>query len=100
MVNVLIGNKNTAELDILCQNLANDKDYRIENVTTGKDTVTMYLKTNPDILVLDNSLSDMTIEDIVNRLSSNPVESKKCNTILTLPKTYNIRMKLIGCYNL
>lgn len=92
MVNVLIGNKNTAELDILCQNLANDKDYRIENVTTGKDTVTMYLKTNPDILVLDNSLSDMTIEDIVNRLSSNPVESKKCNTILTLPKTYNIRM--------
>ncbi|HCF34700.1 MAG TPA: hypothetical protein DER15_05130 [Clostridiales bacterium] len=92
MVNVLIGNKNTAELDILCQNLANDKDYRIENVTTGKDTVTMYLKTNPDILVLDNSLSDMTIEDIINRLSSNPVESKKCNTILTLPKTYNIRM--------
>lgn len=92
MVSVLIGNKNTIELDILCQELANDKDYRIENVDTGKDAVTMYLKTKPDILILDNSLSDMTIEDIVNRLSSNPLERKKCNTILTLPQNYNIRM--------
>lgn len=93
MVNVLIGNKNTAELDILGQTLANDKNYRIQNVATGKDAVSMYLKTNPDILILDNSLSDMTIEDIVDRLSSNPVERKKCNTILTLPLDYNIRMK-------
>lgn len=92
MVNVLIGNKNTIELDILCQKLANDKDYRVQNVDTGKETITMYLKTNPDILILDNSLTDMTVEDIVNRLSSNPLESKKCNTILTLPENYNIRM--------
>lgn len=92
MVNVLVGNKNTTELDILCQNLTNDKNYRIENVHTGKDIISMYLKTEPDILILDNSLPDMTIEDIVNRLSSNPLESKKCNTILTLPQDYNIRM--------
>lgn len=92
MVNLLVGNKNTKELDILCQELANDKDYRIENVNTGKDTLTMYLRINPDILILDNSLSDMTIENIVDRLSSNPVERKKCNTILTLPQDYNIRM--------
>ena len=58
----------------------------------GKEAITMYLKTNPDILILDNSLTDMTVEDIVNRLSSNPLESKKCNTILTLPENYNIRM--------
>ena len=92
MVNLLIGNKDTTELDILYQKLANDKDYRIQNVDTGKDTITMYLKTNPDILILDNSLTDMTVEDIVNRLSSNPLESKKCNTILTLSENYNIRM--------
>ena len=65
MVNVLIGNKSTIELDTLCQKLANDKDYRIENVTTGKDAITMCLKLNPDILILDSSLPDMTIEDIV-----------------------------------
>lgn len=92
MVNVLIGNKSTIELDTLCQKLANDKDCRIENVTTGKDAITMCLKLNPDILILDSSLPDMTIEDIVSRLSSNPVERKKCNTILTLPMDYNIRM--------
>lgn len=99
MVNVLVGNKNTTELDILCQNLANDKNYRVDNVTTGKDIVAMYLKTNPDILVLDNSLPDMTIEDIISRLSSNPLERKKCNTILTLPLDYNIKMRRYGKIN-
>ena len=92
MVNVLIGSKNTVELDILYQKLANDKNYRVENVTTGKDTVNMYLKTNPDILILDNSITDMSIEEIVGRLSSNPLERKKCNTVLTLPLDYNIKM--------
>ena len=92
MVNVLIGSKNTAELDILYQKLANDKNYRVENVSTGKDTVNMYLKTNPDILILDNSITDMSIEEIVGRLSSNPLERKKCNTVLTLSEDYNIKM--------
>ena len=92
MVNLLIGNKNTTELDILYQKLANDKDYRVESVTTGKDTLSMYLEINPDILILDNSLPDMAVEDIVNRLSVNPVERKKCNTILTLPLNYTIKM--------
>lgn len=92
MVNVLIGSKNTAELDILYQKLANDKNYRVENVSTGKDTVNMYLKTKPDILILDNSITDMSIEEIVGRLSSNPLERKKCNTVLTLSEDYNIKM--------
>ena len=92
MINVLIGSKNTAELDILYQKLANDKNYRVENVTTGKDTVNMYLKTNPDILILDTSITDMSIEEVVGRLSSNPLERKKCNTVLTLPLDYNIKM--------
>lgn len=80
MVNVLIGSKNTTELDILYQKLANDKNYRVENVNTGKDTITKYLKINPDILILDNSLPDMSIEEVVGRLSSNPLERK--NVIL------------------
>lgn len=92
MVNVLIGSKNTTELDILYQKLANDKNYRVENVNTGKDTITKYLKINPDILILDNSLPDMSIEEVVRRLSSNPLERKKCNTVLTLPLDYNIKM--------
>ena len=92
MVNVLIGSKNTVELDILYQKLANDKISRVENVNTGKDTITKYHKINPDILILDNSLPDMSIEVVVGRLSSNPLERKKCNTVLTLPLDYNIKM--------
>ena len=92
MINVLIGNKNTTELDILCQDLTNDKNYRIENVSTGKETISTYLKINPDILILDSSLSDITVVDIVNRLSSNPFERRKCNIILTLTQNYNIRI--------
>ncbi len=87
----LSGSKNTTNLDILCE-LANDKNYRMKNVKSGKDTINCYLKTNPDILILDNSLPDMSIEEIINRLSSNPIERKKCNTILTLPLDYNIKM--------
>ena len=71
MVNLLIGNKDTTELDILYQKLANDKDYRVESVNTGKDTLAMYLEINPDILILDNSLPDMAVEDIVNRKMNN-----------------------------
>lgn len=99
MVNLLIGNKSTKELDILCHELANDKDYRVENVATGKDTVDMYWRINPDILVLDNNLPDMSMEDVINRLSSNPVERKKCNLILTVPPDYKIKLNTFAKIN-
>ncbi|MBQ2917151.1 MAG: hypothetical protein IJE59_03125 [Clostridia bacterium] len=94
MVKLLVGNGNSTKLDSLCRKLANDKNnYRVEKVNIGKDVITMYHKINPDILILDNSLLDMTIEDIVNRLSVNPRESKKCNIILILQKDYNLKIK-------
>lgn len=99
MVNLLIGNNNIQEVDILCHELANDKDYRVENVATGKDTIDMYWKMNPDILVLDNNLPDMSIEDITNRLSSSYIEQKKCNMILTIPQNYNIRLNTFAKIN-
>lgn len=39
MVSLLVGNKDIAETNILCQKLANDKDYRVDNVNTGEDTI-------------------------------------------------------------
>lgn len=90
MVNILIGNKDSREINILCQELTNDKSYKIENMTTGINTLSMYWKLNPDILVLDNNLPDLSIKDIVDRLSCSPLEKKKCNTILTLTPNYRI----------
>ena len=69
MVNLLVGNKNTREIDILCQELTNDKNYRVDNTSTGAETINTYWEINPDILVIDNNLSDMSVEDIINRLS-------------------------------
>lgn len=99
MVNVLVGNKNIQESDILCQKLANDKNYRVDKVTTGNDVIDMYWKINPDILVLDNNLPDIPIEDIVNRLSSTPVERKKCNMILTLTPHYKMELNNVAKIN-
>lgn len=99
MVNVLIGNRNIQESNILCQKLASDKNYRVDNATTGNDVIDMYWKINPDILVLDNSLSDLPIEDIINRLSVNPVELKRCNMILTLTPHYRIELNNVAKIN-
>ena len=93
MVSILIGNKDSTEIDILCQELTNDKSYKIINMTTGINTLSMYWKLNPDILVLDNNLSDLSIKDIVDRLSCSPLEKKRCNTILTLAPNYHIGLK-------
>ena len=92
MVNILIGNKNTNEINVFVNNIVNS-NYIINNASTGKEILDYYHKTNPDILILDNSLPDMSIEDIVTRLSSNPLETKKCNIVLVLPQNFIIRMK-------
>lgn len=99
MVNVLIGNTNIKELDILCQQLTNDKKYRVSNVATGKDALDMYWKINPDIVILDDTLPGMPMEDIISRLSSNPVEKKKCNMILTLTPDCKIKFSNVTKIN-
>lgn len=99
MVNVLIGNKNTRETDILRHELANEKNYRVDSAITGYDTISMYWKVNPDILVLDNNLSDISLEDIVDKLSCNPIERKRCNTILTLSPHYSIKLNNVAKIN-
>ena len=92
MVNVLVGNKNTDETAILRQEITNDKIFRVENVVTGTEIVTTYWKFNPDILVLDSDLPDMSTKDIMDRLSCTPVERKRCNTILTVPSNYIMKL--------
>lgn len=99
MVNVLMGNKNTNEIDILCHELANDKKFKVNSVVTGTDTITAYWKLNPDILVLDSELPDMSIQNVIDRLSCTPVERKKCNTVLTVSSNYEIKLSNIQKIN-
>lgn len=92
MVNILIGNRDLKKAKFLNKQLTNDNKYIINYVYSGKDTIKMYWKLNPDILILDYNLKDMSIEEIINRLSSNPLEKKKCNTILVLPTKNNVKL--------
>lgn len=92
MVNILIGNRDIKKVKSLQEQLTNDKKYIINYVFTGKDTISAYWKLNPDILILDDNLQDMSIEEIVDRLSLSPLEKKRCNTILVLPSRNKIQL--------
>lgn len=99
MVSVLVGNRDINEVNILCQKLTNEKNFIIQKVASGNDIIKMYWKICPDILVIDNNLLDMSVDDIISRLSCNPLEQKKCNTILTLPENFNIKFKDVSKIN-
>ncbi len=92
MINVLVGNKNIDEIDILRQELTNDEIFEIKSAYTGMDTITAYWKFNPDILILDSELPDMSTKNIIDKLSCTPIERKRCNTILTVPTNYIMQL--------
>lgn len=92
MVNILVGDRNKSNINILRQKFTEDNKFKIQNAVTGKDTILEYWKLNPDILVLNNNLQDMSIEEIINKLSCSPIEKKKCNTILILPSKNNFHL--------
>ncbi len=99
MVNLLIGNRDIKEIDFLQNNLTNDKDFEIYNVYTGKQIIDQYWKTNPDIAVIDNNLTDLSIENVIDILSYSPLEEKNCNLILTLDRNYNLKLNNVSKVN-
>ena len=70
MVNILISNKDVSFANNLENMLANDKNYVFKITTTEADTISNYNKINPDVLVLDDNIPDLSIEDIIDRLST------------------------------
>ena len=72
MVNILISNKDVSFANNLENMLANDKNYVFKITTTEADTISNYNKINPDVLVLDDNIPDLSIEDIIDRLSIIP----------------------------
>lgn len=92
MVNVLISTKDVNFTKCIKNMLANDKDYVFQTTSTGLDTIDIYNKINPDILVLDDNIQDLPIENIIDRISITHDEASKCNIILNLEP--NLRLKL------
>lgn len=52
----------------------------------------MHWNLNPDILVLDNNLLDISIKEIINRISCTPIEKKKSNTIFIFPTQNKLKL--------
>lgn len=84
MVNILISNRDVSFANNLENMLANDKNYVFKITTTEADTISNYNKINPDVLVLDDNIPDLSIEDIIDRLSIIPNDFGKPNIVLTL----------------
>ncbi len=83
MIKILVANSNTKQNFRCCENLSIDKDIKTLSTYSGITTLEEYLKTNPDILVLDSVLRDMHYTEILNRLSNSLEERNACNIILT-----------------
>lgn len=99
MVNLLVGSRDIKEINILQNNLTNDKNYKINNAYTGKQIIDQYWKINPDIAVIDNNLNDLFIENVIDILSCSPLEEKNCNLILTLDRNYNLKLNNVSKIN-
>ena len=84
MIKILIGNENATDNSELSQFLANDKKYIIENTYDGKSTLSKYIETKPDILILDSNFSDLNYIEIIDRISSLPDKKYPNNIILIL----------------
>lgn len=53
MVNILVGDRNKSNINILRQKFTEDNKFKIQNAVTGKDTILEYWKLNPDIYMRD-----------------------------------------------
>lgn len=86
MLKVLVSNANIEENSMLCQFLANENCFEIENTKDSISTLNKYLKIEPDLFVLDSHFKEMCYTEIIDRISVFPNEKQKCNTILTLDR--------------
>ena len=84
MLNVLVANKHTEESLTICNALSQNYEIKPSISHTGIETIEMYNKLSPQLLVLDSGFNDISFYEIMNRLSSMIFESRNCNTILTL----------------
>lgn len=87
MVKILIADTDVKRNSASCQFLANEKGFEIESTNDGSSTIKKYLEIEPNIFILDSNFKDIKTLEIIDRLSTSPIEKRKKNTILTISET-------------
>lgn len=83
MIRVMLADDNVELIAMYCKFLTKDKNIKIISSTTdGEKTLEDYIYFKPDLLLLDLDMPKMNGIEIINRLSQNTYEKKKCNVIV------------------
>ena len=84
MVKVLIGNRNVQD-DLNNLPFLNDiTEYSVITSNTGNEIIDKCKTINPNIIMLNTNILDMSYTDIIEELSNIPEQLNKCNLILTV----------------
>lgn len=83
MISVMVAEDSIEENSTCCEFLAKDKDIEIISRTVdGKSTIKEYLTNKPDVLLLDLEMPVLNGLDVIDNLSLDINERKKCNIII------------------
>lgn len=83
MISVTVAEDSIEQNSTCCEFLAKDKDIEIISRTVdGKSTVKEYLTNKPDVLLLDLEMPVLNGLDVIDNLSLDINERKKCNIII------------------
>ena len=83
MLSVMVAEDSIEQISTCCEFLAKDKDIEIISRTVdGKSTIKEYLTNKPDVLLLDLEMPVLNGLDVIDNLSLDINERKKCNIII------------------
>ena len=84
MIRVMVAEDCMEQYYDCCEFLTKDKDIEVISRTVdGKSTIKEYLSSKPDILLLDLELPNLYGIEVIDKLSLDIIEKKKCNIIIT-----------------
>jgi len=65
MIKVLVAEENVAEANKYCRYLSKCRDLKIKTVNSGDQALSTYLKTKPNIFILDSHFNDINSTEII-----------------------------------
>lgn len=84
MIKVLVANENKKENTLCSRFLSNYKNFEVNSVDSGINTLTAYFNIEPDVFILDSYFTDIKYTEILDKLSMIPNNNRISNTIVTV----------------